>query len=823
MIADRRINAGLFLLALASLAVEVLLTRIFDVILWPNLAFVIISGAICGLALGGLVEIVAPDVTARTERLSRIALAFGLSVWTLPLFMNAVPFSLNRAAREPFAQLVWFLLLYLMLLVPFFCVGLCMCRILSGAPQRVQRLYFWDLTGAAIGAAIVIPLIRPLGPERLLVVASLAAAGAAALFAETPRWRAVVIGVAALLLSLPSVIGARYLTLALHDDKRAASAAIALGRQEFSVWDPVSQIAVVDQPPEGKGAWDRGRKFIAYDGGTQKSNFFPFDGDFGALRRDLPARLMFQFWQRGVLAAHYLRRDTGHRALIIGSAGGQETKAALMYGAKEIDAVEMVRAVVDLATGPYAGYIGRIFEQPGVHVHVGEGRSFLRASGQTYDVIQVFSNYTSSSVAAGSGAVTPSYLMTTDAFAEYFSHLAPNGILQINHMFYPRLITTAATAWHTMGRRDFRGHVLVFERQHPEADYLPTVMIKMSSWTPAEVADARRFFSFPAVAEPPYSLVENPLDRGASFLADRFYSGTLTAADLRSVPYDVTAATDDRPFFRFVRRSLRRLETDRANGVDLATAWAMNSQMHDGWLPRDWAHLIAALAASGLYGLAFLLVPVTLSRVGREPWGGKVPTLLYFSLLGLAFITLELVFIQIFMKPIGYPVYAVATVITVMLVAAALGSAASGTIVGRDASRWALPFVGLLATGLALWMIYPPAFSRMLTWPIGARVLGAAGLMFPTAFFMGMPFPLGILEIAAKPRGAVAWAWSMNGLCTTLGGVATALMAVWLGFHLTMLAALGMYAAASACFAVLRRGRRATSVIVTRPVPTKAA
>jgi hypothetical protein len=48
-------------------------------------------------------------------------------------------------------------------------------------------------------------------------------------------------------------------------------------------------------------------------------------------------------------------------------------------------------------------------------------------------------------------------------------------------------------------------------------------------------------------------------------------------------------------------------------------------------------------------------------------------------------------------------------------------------------------------------------------------------------------------------------------------------MAVWLGFHLTMLAALGMYAAASACFAVLRRGRRATTVIVTRPVPTKAA
>ena len=263
----------------------------------------------------------------------------------------------------------------------------------------------------------------------------------------------------------------------------------------------------------------------------------------------------------------------------------------------------------------------------------------------------------------------------------------------------------------------------------------------------------------------------------------------------------MSAATDDRPFFRFVRRSLQKLEIDRFNGVDLSTAWA-----------------------SGVYGLAFLLVPVTVSRVGREPWAGKVPTLLYFSLLGLAFITLELVFIQIFMKPIGYPVYAVATVITVMLVAAALGSAASRTIVGRHASRWALPFVGLLATGLALWAIYPPAFSRMLTWPIGARFPGAAVLIFPTAFFMGMPFPMGILEIAAKPRGAVAWAWSMNGLCTTVGGVATALMAVWLGFHATMLAALVMYAAAWACFAVLRQGRRQAIPSSTFDrVPTRAA
>jgi hypothetical protein len=89
----------------------------------------------------------------------------------------------------------------------------------------------------------------------------------------------------------------------------------------------VSQIAVLNQPATTDDPNDHGRKHVAYDGGTQSSDFFPFDGDFQALRRDLPNRLAFQFWRRGVLASHYLKRDSGHRALIIGSAGGQETSA----------------------------------------------------------------------------------------------------------------------------------------------------------------------------------------------------------------------------------------------------------------------------------------------------------------------------------------------------------------------------------------------------------------------------------------------------------------------------------------------------------------
>ena len=815
----RRTYVAVFLLALTSLATEILLTRIFDVLLWHNLSFMVISCAVFGLALGGLRDIVAPPAAAAVQDsgLHRLALAFAASVWAIPLLLNAIPFSVDQASRHPIAQLGWFLLLYVVLLAPFFFMGWCLCRVFSLAPGHIQRLYGVDLAGAALGTLLLFPLLQPLGPERLLLCASLVAVVAAVVLSPTARTGLSIALVGVLLALTPDRLGARYLTLALHDDKRETKSEVADGRLEVSIWDPMSQIAVLDQPPRTDAPGDRGRKHIAYDGGSQTSNFFPFDGDFARLRQDLPQQLMFQFWRRGVLAAHYLRRDTGHRALIVGSAGGQETKAALMYGARQIDAVEMIGTIVRLATGPYADYIGHLFDRPGVRLHVAEGRSFLRASDARYDVIQVFSNYTTSTVADGSGALTPAYLVTTDAFAEYFAHLAPDGILQINHLFYPRIIATAAAAWRADGRGDFRPHVAV-SHYADGPDYLPTILIKMTPWTPAEIGDLQAFFAFPAVGEAPYRLVENPLDPAASFLPDAFYAGRLTAAFRNAVPYDVRPASDDRPFLRVLRQSMRPLQPDSHTGVDVTTAYALTTALYKGWLPKDWLHLIGAAAASVFYGLIFVLVPMTYSGVGRAQGARAAPVLVYFSLLGFAFMTLELVFIQVFTKLIGYPLYALATVITVMLIAAALGSLSSRRVAGPDGRRWRTVFAGLLASGFVLWLAYPAISSLLLTAPLPLRIAATAALIGPLAFFMGMPFPLGLLELASYPRGAVAWAWSMNGLFTTMGGIASALLSLAFGFRVTILTALGMYALAAVAFAWVRQTRLARDELL-RPAP----
>ena len=220
--------------------------------------------------------------------------------------------------------------------------------------------------------------------------------------------------VAAAFLLVPGRIGNRYLTLSLHDNKRDVLAFEELGRLEFAKWDPVSHISIVDMPPSGKLAADRGKKHVAYDGGTQSSNFYPFDGNFQALRQDLPRQLMAQFWQRGVLAAHYLRRDTGN------SRHHRKRGRARDQGGAHVRRLGYRRG----RDGRHRRPAG---DRPLRRLH----RSHLRAAGrprarrrraqlsarviEEYDIIQVFSNYTSSSAASGSGVLNPVYLQTSRA------------------------------------------------------------------------------------------------------------------------------------------------------------------------------------------------------------------------------------------------------------------------------------------------------------------------------------------------------------------------------------------------------------------------
>ncbi len=61
----------------------------------------------------------------------------------------------------------------------------------------------------------------------------------------------------------------------------------------------------------------------------------------------------------------------------------------------------------------------------------------------------------------------------------------------------------------------------------------------------------------------------------------------------------------------------------------------------------------------------------------------------------------------------------------------------------------------------------------------------------PVGFVLGMPFPLGLELLGRRARGAVPWAWAMNGLGTVAGGLASVVLSLAIGFR----GALGVAAA----------------------------
>jgi len=79
-----------------------------------------------------------------------------------------------------------------------------------------------------------------------------------------------------------------------------------------------------------------------------------------------------------------------------------------------------------------------------------------------------------------------------------------------------------------------------------------------------------------------------------------------------------------------------------------------------------------------------------------------------------------------------------------------------------------------------------------------ARILITAALIAPLAFFMGMPFPLGLARVVATDARLVPWAWGINGCASVSGAVLATLLAIHVGFTAVVVTALVLYGVAAA-------------------------
>ncbi len=754
-----RVYAGMALTATATLLLELSLTRIFSVVLFYHFAFLAISVALFGMGTGALCSY---WLTARFSRVPVWSLLGILSGLNLPVTAGSLVFVLRRKPNlELTGENLWTLaLIYFVSAAPFFLAGAVLSLVVEHAVERVDRVYFYDLGGAAGGCLILVPLLNLLGGPGTVLAAATLYGLAGALWCFGGGRRAPMI----LLLILSGVMA---VFTGWNVRTRWVDVIYAKGRplawEVFSRWNSFSRVGVKADDGAGNPA-------IVIDGDAATS--IP---NYSA---EISTPDQREQWLREGPSLPYRLRP-GAVTLIIGPGGGFDVARALASGSTDVTGVEINPIIVnDIMKERFADRSQRLYFRPEVRIHVEDGRSFVRRTDRAYQVIQMTLVDTWASTAAGAFALSENNLYTTEAFLDYLDHLTADGLLAITRWeFEPpreslRVVSLALAALRERGASQPWRHFLVGRENAQDASGYgakDTVLVKRNPFTPAEITRARE-----AVVAAGMTLIYAPEAQIANPFTELILSAEPQAFTER-YRFDVSPVSDDRPFFFYTVRlpELWKFVTlQRSEDVKINLGVVM---------------LLASLAVSTVATAVVLILPPLVLRVGLPRERGAFLHLAYFFAIGVGFIIVEVALIQKFVLFLGLPTYSLTVVVFGLLMASGLGSYASRRLIGGQDRRLALVLSAIAILVVALAVVVPAVVSAAVRLPLAIRCLIAAALVFPAGFAMGMPFPSGLKRLEGSYRGAIRWAWAMNSASSVLGSVLAVFLAIHVGLSRTLL------------------------------------
>lgn len=785
----RHIFLGLFLLTASVLSLELLQMRLLSFMLWHHLAYMVISIVLLGLGAGGaLLAIQSERILARWDWwLAGSASVAGLSTVASFMFLSRLEFDSFELTTKKYAVLGVY---YGVLVVPYLCAGLALGIIFTRGIRRIGSIYFIDLAGSAVGAYLFYLLIGPLGAPKALVVMSamLALSGLCftlGSFKDPSSWRLVALSGAAvviLALAIPwsdSLIPAR--------PAPSKSLAVTLRTKEganivFTRWTPIARIDVLEAKESTHdflknalpGDW---MKMITVDGDANTWMFQHPD-----VRKEVPSlpQNLTSYHAAFLLKKH-------PEVLIIGPGGGNEIFAAHQMGSYSVTGVELNSELLEVSRRRYADFTGYIYQSPQAEAVVGEGRSYIRRSERTFDIIQMSGVDTWAGLSSGAYVLAENYLYTVESFTDFLEHLKPDGILSVGRFrLNPpreslRLVSLASKALDNLGLTNPKDHMVVISFSDP---LLARLLVKRSPFEPEEVA-----------------LLMDAVDRagGTMYAApgvspDNPYSDLLAAYGtgqeqqfFDSYPYNVTPVYDDRPFF-FEYYKWSRFWRDITNSGSGGQVGANR--------PVALTVLGSLLGAVTIFSVVLILLPLALFRrrrlhISHGPW-----VIGYFTAIGLAFMFVEIIMMQRLVLFLGHPGFAIPVVLASLLLSAGTGSFLSSTLPLSERSKFGLCLLGVPVVLLVLVLVLPALLDGLLGASFSVRVIASVAIVALPGVLMGMPFPLGLSVVARLSQAVIPWAWGINGVASVLGTILVIVVAMSLGFTWAMGVAAGLYLAA---------------------------
>ena len=768
------------------LGYELVLMRALSLAWWHHFAYMVVSVALLGFGVSGVAVWAARRWLERHRDAALVVLAIGFAVSVPASFAlsQVVPFDVFQLAWDRW-QLALLAVHYVVLFVPFLFGASCLGLVFVCEPSRAHGVYFWNLVGSALGAGGVVGAMWLVAPEQLpLVVCGVAGLGAVVYCG----WRLRTLGPLAATAAALAYFGlvaplevriSQYKTLPMMLDAGARVLEVRHG--------PLGTVHVV----AGSTIHLVSGRSMAYEGREPQQRALVIDGDSASAINHLASREEARAFDytTSALPYHLLERPA---TLIVGAGGGSDVVLARYHGAREIVALEVNPDVVALMRGSQADFAQRIYEAPGVELVCEEARGYLARSKRRFDLIELPLVESFGPASAGVYALSENYLYTVEAIEQYLDHLTPLGLVAITRWLKTppndaiRLFATVTEALMRRGMGDPGRHV-AFIRGWSTA----TIVASPSPLTARQVEAVRAFCrerSFDLVWVPGMLPEEanryHKLPKAECAVATRKLLSAEREQFLRESPFDLRPTTDDRPYHSLTM-GLRGLAHLRA-------------RFGDHWVRfAEWGYLVlvATVVQAAVVGLVLIVLPLVVVGARGEGMGVKAAVLGYFICLGLGYMFIEIVMIQKLSLFLASPVYSAAVVLGAFMVFSGLGSLAGGGV-GRGLRAARVGTVGTVVVGLVAWLVLDRVLGAASGARMGARVLVAAALVAPLAFFMGMPFPSGLRLLGESAPKLTPWAWGVNGYGSVVGAALAMLAAVGLGFKAVLLLAFTLYVVA---------------------------
>lgn len=782
---------GLGLLTSATLALEVLDTRLLSVLTWYSFAFFVIAMGLCGLTAGA-VRVYFLGARLTPERLpaelSRAALLFALAVPVSYVGLLILPLR-----SEPIATtVVLFLVFSAVLAMPFYPAGVAIAAAVTRTRFPVGRVYAVDLLGAALGAPLVPLLLRILDGGSAIILTGVLAAAASLAFARAGR-DAQASRRAAWAFALLAT-----LTLWNRSTDRGLRPLWVKERPELyaqiekELWNSHARVEVFRAAPAPALFWGLGSRC---PDPVVTQRVLVIDGHAATpLYHATESLESLRFIECDVTDVANLLRPGGASA-VIGVGGSRDVQAALLAGHSPVVGIELNDRLLEVLESPM-GDPTLITHRPDVRLVHDDARSYLSRSTEQFRVVQASLIDTWAASGAGAHALGENGLYTIEAWRTFLDRLEPGGVFTVSRwatVETARMVALAVATLLDRGAVRPRDHLALVS-----AGLVTTLIVGRDPLTRTDTETLRRI-----AGEKGFAVTVAPGEHVEADRLENVLSATSRAELDRYTlldDLDFRPSTDDRPFFFNVVRltSLWRPLPPQTEGTIIGNLLATRT-------------LGLTVFASLVLAAASIIGPLAYrARPSRRVSPGLVAAFFYFGLIGVGFMLVEIAVLQRLSIVLGHPIYSLIVVLSSLVGAAGLGSLLSDAL-PLTRAPYCFVFPAFIGAVLALFaLIWPAIAPTLIAAPTPLRIAWSVGVTTVIGLPLGIAFPTGMRLAREAHAEETPWLWGLNGVGSVLSSSLAILIALTCGLSVLLIVGAACYLALVPAIVVMRRGSAAT-------------